>query len=107
MARAQYVEGSVDEVTARLYQTYAGQERIRIFVELTEAFNAAGDAEPQPALREKAHGPFYEGSGEMWNSRRAEIRVVSGWLTSTAKQRQVDVRVDEPLARTDAPAAFD
>lgn len=56
MAQAQIIEGTAEEITRQLQQSYAGQ-KLRVFVESEEDEEdlAAGIPDPPDTIRDKAH----------------------------------------------------
>jgi hypothetical protein len=55
MTSVQIIEGTIAEITTRLHQTYADQERARVFVETEEEDLSADLPDPPNAVRDREH----------------------------------------------------
>ena len=84
MTQAQMIEGTTEEVTRQMQQSYAGQN-LRVFVEPEEAEDLAADLpDPPDTIRDKAHliellkegmqGELVAVRQEEWAEIREEVR---------------------------------
>jgi hypothetical protein len=83
MAQAQMIEGTTEEVTRRLLETFPSQN-LRVFVEPEETDLGVNLPDPTNTVRDRAHlvellreglnSPTQEVTEESWERKREEVR---------------------------------